>query len=62
MDYTVIGDAVNLGSRLCSVAKAGEILISESVKEHAQGDFDYLESEPITLKGKAKPTPIYKVV
>ena len=32
MNYTVIGDTINLGARLCSHAKSGEILISSSVK------------------------------
>ena len=31
MDYTVIGDNVNLGARLCSAAKAGEIILAKSV-------------------------------
>ncbi|QQR89082.1 MAG: FHA domain-containing protein [Myxococcales bacterium] len=31
LEYTVIGDVVNVGARLCSVAKEGEIIISESV-------------------------------
>ena len=31
MDYTVIGDTVNLGARLCSSAKPGEILVSLNV-------------------------------
>ena len=31
MNYTVIGDTINLGARLCSHAKSGQILISNSV-------------------------------
>ena len=31
MDYTVLGDNVNLGAMLCSAAKAGEIIISKRV-------------------------------
>src|SRR5678816_2086137 len=31
LEYTVIGDVVNTGARLCSVAKAGEIIISDHV-------------------------------
>ncbi|MBW2285766.1 MAG: adenylate/guanylate cyclase domain-containing protein, partial [Deltaproteobacteria bacterium] len=34
MEYTVIGDNVNVASRLTSLAKAGEILISERTYEH----------------------------
>jgi adenylate cyclase len=61
MDYTVIGDNVNLAARLCSAASKNEILISEStyeqVKEHVVVD----TLEPITVKGKAKPVNIYRV-
>jgi|TARA_Y100000310_G_scaffold40256_1_gene37776 adenylate cyclase len=62
MDYTVIGDTVNLGSRLCSVAQAGQILISKAAKEHARGSFNFHELDPIELKGKAKPIQIYEVM
>ena len=33
MNYTVIGDNVNLAARLCSAAKSNEVIISESVFE-----------------------------
>ncbi|MGB2171618.1 MAG: adenylate/guanylate cyclase domain-containing protein [Flavobacteriaceae bacterium] len=54
MNYTVIGDVVNLAARLCSHAKPGEIVISESVYErltHAQG---FVAQKPIHVKGKEK--------
>ncbi|MDD2702635.1 MAG: adenylate/guanylate cyclase domain-containing protein [Candidatus Omnitrophica bacterium] len=61
MDYTVIGDNVNLAARLCSAAGKNEILISEftyeRVKDHVVAD----ALEPITVKGKAKPVNIYRV-
>ena len=41
MNYTVIGDAINLGARLCSHAKSGQILISESVKDIIGDDFNF---------------------
>src|SRR5699024_10428175 len=36
LEYTVIGDAVNTGARLCSAAKAGQILISEFTYERVR--------------------------
>jgi adenylate cyclase len=62
MDYTVIGDNVNLGARLCSAAGKDDIIISETtyegVKDHIQAE----KLEPIMVKGKAKPISIYKVI
>ena len=52
MDYTVIGDTVNLGSRLCSVANPGEILVSDSVFEISKFDFAFKKLNPINVKGK----------
>ena len=37
LDYTVIGDVVNVASRLCKVARAGEILVTGAVHEDAPG-------------------------
>lgn len=62
MDFTVIGDAVNLGARLCSAAKPLQVLVSESTRV-AAGDppgFVFEELEPITVKGKQKPVRIYQ--
>jgi class 3 adenylate cyclase len=51
-DYTVIGDAVNTASRLCDVAKAGQIVISDSVYRAVK---DYVEaSGPYRLRVKGK--------
>lgn len=52
MNYTVIGDAVNLAARLCSHAKAGEIVISESVFSQLQNATGFDEQSPIRVKGK----------
>lgn len=64
MNYTVIGDAVNLSARLCSYAKAGQIIVSDSVyqilKDHKS--FAFRELEPIQVKGKANLIKVYDVV
>jgi class 3 adenylate cyclase len=63
MDYTAIGDAVNTASRLCSNAKAGEILISETVKKHLlQRDFEFSEPFTLPLKGKQAALNLYRVL
>ena len=64
MNYTIIGDTVNVASRLTGQAKKGEIILSESVF-HALGDFnENLPIEPLApvqLKGKALPQQIYRL-
>ena len=62
MDFTVIGDNVNLGARLCSAAAAGEVIISESTKKLLSGKKNQLTKlEPIIVKGKKNPIQIYRV-
>jgi adenylate cyclase len=63
LDFTVIGDVVNTGARLCSAAAPGEVLVSRAVREGA-GEIDglvYEEGEPLPLKGKRKPFPVLRV-
>jgi adenylate cyclase len=63
MDFTVIGDVVNTGARLCSVADQDTILISKAVRESAGAiegvRFD--TEEPLSLKGKREPLPVFRV-
>ena len=54
MNYTVIGDAVNLASRLCSHAKSGEVVISRSVFEELDNHEGFEAQDPIRVKGKSK--------
>lgn len=61
MEYTVIGDTVNVSSRLQSVARAGEIVISENVARHAKYVFELSDMGEIELKGKRQPLRVYKV-
>ncbi|MBJ95476.1 MAG: adenylate cyclase [Rickettsiales bacterium] len=62
MDYTVIGDEVNVAARLCSMAPPGEVIISRSMFEDV-GDYMRVEAlEPAVLKGKPEPVPVYRVI
>ena len=54
MNYTVIGDNVNLAARLCSHAKSSQIVISKSVFEKIDDKSDFKKMEAIELKGKTK--------
>ncbi len=62
LDYTVIGDAVNLAQRLQTTAKAGQIVITEAVYEKAKESFKCQKIGEVNLKNKAKPVMIYEVL
>ena len=62
LQYTAIGDAVNTASRLCSVAKAGEIILSDSTMRRVVEHVDYQDMPAVRLKGKEQEQKIYNVV
>jgi len=62
LEYTVIGDVVNTASRLCSVAKSGEVIISKKTYDLVKDYFDAHELSPTQVKGKAQALQVYKVL
>jgi class 3 adenylate cyclase len=58
LNYTVLGEPVNLAARLCSIARAGEILVSSSTLEAAGPDVDAQPMPTVSLKGLSNPVSI----
>lgn len=61
MDYTAIGDSVNIASHIESNAPPDEVLIGESTYELVKNSFRMEAFGCIKVKGKTKPVKIYKV-
>ena len=62
LEYTVIGDPVNVASRLCASASPGQIIISESLY-HALSEKPEVEARPaVRLRGRAGATATYRVL
>jgi len=62
LDYTVIGDTVNVSSRLQSIANAGQILVLEGCQNQLEGTFKFNKIGEMVLKNKAKPVMVFEVV
>lgn len=60
-DYTAVGDVVNLAARLEKQAKAGQIIISEPVRQALGDDFDVSPVGIISVKGRAEAVKVYEV-
>lgn len=55
VNYTVLGARVNLASRLCSAAKAGEVVADDAVRARLDGSIAATALEPFPVKGFSEP-------
>lgn len=60
-EFTAMGDAVNVASRLEHAAPPGGILISHDAYRHVRGLFELVHQAPLTVKGKSEPLQTYLV-
>jgi adenylate cyclase len=61
LEYTVVGDAVNIASRLVTGAVGGQILISQSTAEELRGRFQLLKLRARRLRGRSEPVQVFNV-
>lgn len=62
MEYTAMGDAVNLAARMEQTAKPGTVQISEEVHRLVAPLFDFEDLGGIDVRGKAQPVQAYRVI
>jgi predicted ATPase/class 3 adenylate cyclase len=61
-EYSVMGDTVNLASRLEEVSERGEILVGPDTYRFTVPLFEFEALAPVRVKGKAEPVQIYRLV
>ena len=62
LDYTVIGDSVNMAQRLQSIAAADQILINHKAYEKVKDIFRFTKVGEVVLKNKAEAVVVYDVI
>jgi adenylate cyclase len=58
MDYTVIGDNINIAARLCGLAQPGQVLVSKGIVDAVGDQATWKELAPVVVKGKDHPVAI----
>ena len=61
LQYTAIGDAMNVASRLVNVASSGEIIVSEDTYRYVVGRVEATALPPVKVKGKAEELKVFRI-
>ncbi len=61
LDYTVIGDVVNLSARLCAIAKPDQIIAPIEMVDKLSGDYPTIRLNPLWVKGRSQPLEVFEV-
>jgi class 3 adenylate cyclase len=62
MEYTLIGEEVNLASRICGKAAPRQVLVTKQTWDLLQGEMKGRELEPVIVKGLSYPIKIFEVL
>ncbi len=62
LDYTIIGDTVNTAKRLQENGIPGKVIISDTVYNNVKDQVEVAELQPLMVKGRVKPVPVYELV
>lgn len=61
MNYTVVGSRVNLGSRLCSMARGGEIILDPKTYSLVSSEIHAVEVQGVDIKGLERKGSVYRL-
>ena len=62
LQYTAIGDPVNVASRLCNLAKAGDIIVSETTLRGVRDKVEAIALPPVKVKNRNEELRIFNVI
>ena len=62
MEYTAIGDVVNVAARLEAIARPQQILVTEAVVKVVGDDYEFNDADLHRLSGRAEPVHLFEVV
>lgn len=60
-EFTVMGDTVNTASRVMSIAKQGEVLVTKELYTRCKDEFEFSTAGKVKVKGKKRKIEVYKL-